>query len=220
MVKGGVAALLADQFFLIAHEDRTGKSRLHPRATGLGLAAALLGELVMMGRLRAVDGELFVVNPEPPGDALAHDVLDLLIAQRHHRELRTWMAYLAQDATDRVGARLIRAGVLEPVVRRRLLSTQTVYMPLDSEQRNKAAWIQVRLANILVQGRVVDITDRALAGLVAATGLTRHVLWDLPVHRPGLGHLHNVVETLPTDIRELVDHTEAAVGSVLAAGRR
>ena len=65
--------MLADQFFLIAHEDRTGKSRLHPRATGLGLAAALLGELVMQGRIRAVEGELFVVNPEPPGDALAHE---------------------------------------------------------------------------------------------------------------------------------------------------
>jgi hypothetical protein len=220
VVKGGVAALLADQFFLIAHEDRTGKSRLHPRATGLGLAAALISELVMQGRVRVIDGELFVVNPEPPGDALAHDVLDLLVAQRHHRELRTWMAYLAQDATERVGERLIRAGVLEPVVRRRLLSTQTVYMPMNSDQRNGAAWIQVRLANILVQGRVVDITDRALTGLVAATGLTRHVLWDLPVHRPGLGHLHTVVETLPSDLREIVDHTEAAVGSVLAAGRR
>jgi hypothetical protein len=28
------------------------------------------------------------------------------------------------------------------------------------------------------------------------------------------------VDSLPTDLRELVDHTEAAVGSVLAAGRR
>ena len=215
-----MAALLADQFFLIAHEERTGRSRLHPRATGLGLAAGLIGELVLLGRVRAVEGELHIVNPEPTRDALSHGVLDLLLAQPQHRELRTWLAFLAQDAADRVGERLIRAGVVEPVVRRRLLSTQTLYMPMNSDQRNQAAWIQVRLANILVQGRVVDITDRALTGLVAATGLTRHVLWDLPVHRPGLGHLHSVVESLPTDLRELVDHTEAAVGSVLAAGRR
>jgi hypothetical protein len=215
-----VAALLADQFFLIAHEDRTGRSRLHPRATGLGLAAGLIGELVMQGRIRAVDGELHVVNLEAPGDALAHGVLDLLIAQPQHRDLRTWLTFLAQDAADRVGERLIRAGVVEPVTRRRLLGTQTLYMPMNSEQRNAAAWVQVRLANILVQGRVVDITDRALAGLVVATGLTRHVLWDFAVHRPGLTHLQTVVESLPSDLRELVDHTEAAVGSVLAAGRR
>jgi hypothetical protein len=46
------------------------------------------------------------------------------------------------------------------------------------------------------------------------------VLWDLAVHRPGLTHLHTVMEFLPADLRELVDHTESAVGSVLAAGRR
>ena len=50
MCSRGVARVLADQFFLIAHEDRTGRSRLHPRATGLGLAAALLGELMLTGR--------------------------------------------------------------------------------------------------------------------------------------------------------------------------
>jgi hypothetical protein len=220
VIKRGVAALLADQFFLIAHEDRTGRSRLHPRATGLGLAAGLIGELMMQGRVRAFDGDLFVVSPEPPGDALAHGVLDLLLAQPQHRELRTWLAFLAQDAADRVGERLIRAGVVEPVTRRRLLGSQTFYLPRDSEQRNAAAWVQVRLANILVQGRVVDIADQALAGLVVATGLTRHVLWDHGAHRAGINHLHTVVESLPTDLRELVDHTEAAVGSVLAAGRR
>jgi hypothetical protein len=186
----------------------------------LGLAAGLIGELLMQGRVRAVDGEIHVVNPEPPRDGLSHGVLDLLIAQPQHRELRTWLSFLAQDAAVRVGERLIRAGVLESVTRRRLLGTQTFYLPMSSDQRNAAAWVPVRLANILVQGRVVDIEDRALAGLVVATGLTRHVLWDFAVHRPGITHLHTVVESLPSDLRELVDHTEAAVGSVLAAGRR
>src|ERR1041384_1529675 len=83
----GVTALLADQFFLIAHEDRSGRSRLHPRATGLGLAAALLGELMLSDRLRVFEGELDGVSREPPRDALSHNNLDLLIAQPQHREL-------------------------------------------------------------------------------------------------------------------------------------
>jgi len=212
--------MLADQFFLIAHEDRTGRSRLHPRATGLGLAAGLIGELILLGRVRAFEGELFVVSRNPPGDSLTHNVLDLLIAQPQHREVRTWLAFLAQDAEISVGEHLIRTGILEPKTRRRLLSTETLYMPMTSEQRNAAAWPQVRLANALVQGRALDIADRALAGLVAATGLTRHVLWNFAVHRPGLRHLYAVVESLPTDLSELVKHTEASIGSVLAAGRR
>src|SRR5688572_31858336 len=105
----------------------------------------------MSGRVRAVEGELHVVNAEPPRDALSHGVLDLLLAQPQHRELRTWLAFLAQDAADRVGERLIRGGVVEAVIRRRLLGSQTFYLPKDSEQRNAAAWVQVRLANILSQ---------------------------------------------------------------------
>ena len=50
--------MLADQFYLIAHEDRTGRSRLHPRATGIGLAAALLGELILDNKLRIFAGDL------------------------------------------------------------------------------------------------------------------------------------------------------------------
>jgi Golgi phosphoprotein 3 GPP34 len=212
--------MLADQFYLIAHEDRTGRSRLHPRATGLGLAAALIAELVLLDRVRVYNGELCVVSRETPGDALAHDVLDLLIVQRHHREVRMWLAFLAQDAEVRVGERLIRAGVVEPVTRRGFRGTQTYFMPTTSNQRNAVAWAPVRLANMLVAGRAMDLADQALAGLVFATGLTRHVLWDLPVHRAGMTNLYAVVESLPTDLRELVEHTGASVGSVLAAGRR
>jgi hypothetical protein len=66
----------------------------------------------------------------------------------------------------------------------------------------------------------MNLSDRTLTALVVATGLTRHVLWDLAAHRQGLAYLPVVVESLPDDLRQLVDHTEALVGSVLAAGRR
>jgi hypothetical protein len=184
------------------------------------LAAALLGELVLLDRVRVHAGEVFVVSREPPGDALTHDVLDLLVVQRQHRELRMWLAFLAQDAATRVGERLLRAGVVEPVTRRGLWGSQTHYMPTSSAQRNAVAWAPVRLANILVHGEPLDRDDHALTGLVYATGLTRYVLWDLPVHRAGMNYLYSAVESLPADLRELVEHTGASVGSVLAAGRR
>jgi hypothetical protein len=219
-VSKGVVAVLADQFFLIAHEDRTGRSRLHPRAVGLGLAAALLGELMVGERITAFEGDVYVVSRNPPGDPLTHDLLDLLIAQPQHRELRTWLAFLAQDAAIKVGERLIRAGVLEPVTRRKLRGSETLYLPMSSDQRNFAAWAPVRLADILVHRRAMNMSDRVLAGLVVATGLTRQVLWDVDAHREGLNHLPTVIGSLPDGLRQLVEHTEAMVGSVLAAGRR
>jgi Golgi phosphoprotein 3 (GPP34) len=212
--------VLADQFFLIAHEDRTGRSRLHPRATGLGLAAALLGELMLEGRVRVFDGDLHVVSRQPPRDALTHDILDLLIAQPQHTEVRTWLAFLSQDAAVKVGERLMRSGAVEPVTRRKMLSTQTLYMPNNEAQRNAAAWAPMRLANLLVRGLEMSTSDRVLAGLVAATGLTRHVLWDFEVHRQAMLLLPSAVASLPGDLRELIEYTEASVGSVLTVGRR
>lgn len=212
--------MLADQFFLIAHEDRTGRSRLHPRATGLGLAAALLGELVLEGRLRIFEGDLHIASPHPPRDALSHDILDLLIAQPQYREVRTWLAYLSQDAAIKVGERLMRSGAVESVTRRKMLSTQTLYMPNNEMQRNAAAWAPARLANMLVRGLDMSATDRMLVGLVAATGLTRHVLWDYEVHRQAFLNMPSVIGSLPDDLRQLVELTESSVGSTLAVGRR
>jgi len=212
--------VLADQYFLIAHEDRTGRSRLHPRATGLGLAAALIGELILDGRVGIADGDLIILDRHPPADALAHDILDLLVAQARHRDVRTWLAFLSQDAAARVGERLMRLGAVEPVVRRRMLSTQTLYMPNSAEQRNAAAWAPARLANLLVRGIEMSVSDRILVGLIAATGLTRYVLYDFEMHRQAFQTLPNAVESLPSDLRELVEYTEASVGSVLTVGRR
>jgi hypothetical protein len=211
---------LADQFFLIAHEDRTGRTRIHPRAIGLGLAAGLIGELMLLGRVSVHSGQVWVISREAPGDVLAHNVLDLLVAQQQHRELHTWLAFLAQDAGAKVGERLLRAGAVDVVVRRKWMRSETQYMPTNAEQRNSAVWAAVRLANLLVQHSEMDLADAALAGLVYATGLTRHVLWDFPLHRPGVPYLYAIVDSLPPDLRELVEHAQASVGSVLAAGRR
>lgn len=216
----GGDGVLADDYFLIAHEDRTGRSRLHPRATGIGLAAALLGELILEGRIGIEDGDVFILDRHPPVDSLTHNILDLLIAQPQHRDMRTWLAYLSQDAAIQVGERLIRAGAVEPVTRRRMLSTQTLYMPNTAAQRNAAAWAPARLANLLVRGVPMSMSDRALIGLVAATGLTRFVLFDFELHREAFNSLPSAVASLPSDLRQLVEYTEASVGSVLTAGRR
>ena len=66
----------------------------------------------------------------------------------------------------------------------------------------------------------MSVTDRILVGLIAATGLTRHVLYDFEMHRHAFQALPNAVDSLPSDLRELVEYTEASVGSVLTAGRR
>jgi hypothetical protein len=203
---------LADELFLIVHDDATGRPRLHTRAAELGLAGALLGELILHGRLTVQDGHITVVDRRPPDDPLAHAVLDQLLAERHYRTVRIWLSYLAGQAMDSVGQRLSRAGLVTHG--RRRWGRPTRYVPLDM---STAAWPQHRLRHLLLRGESLPLADALLAGLVKATGLTPLVLWDAPVssHR----HLSGSVASLPAPLRDLIAQLEAAVGDAVLSHR-
>jgi len=205
--------LIADEFYLIAHNDSRGKAKLHPAATGLGLAGGLLGELILYGHITVTAGQISVIDRRPPADALAHTVLDQLVGESQHRELRTWLSFLAQSATTSVGERLARAGVLRRQESRRLLRTTVSYLPIDL---NAVAWPATRLRALLDRPDPPGVPDALLLGLVVAAGLTREVLWSAG---PRAHHRLNVlIPALPAPLKELVAHTEAAVGAAVLRG--
>ncbi|GGM45562.1 hypothetical protein GCM10011608_32920 [Micromonospora sonchi] len=205
--------LIADEFFLIAHNDIRGKAKLHPAANGLGLAAGLLGELVLYGHITVTSAQVTVIDRRPPADALAHTVLDQLIGEAQHQAVRTWLSFLAQTAVTSVGERLARAGVLRRQESRRLLRTTVNYQPVDL---NVAAWPATRLRAVLERNEPPSVPDALLLGLVAAAGLTREVLWSAG---PRAHHrLNLIVPALPAPLKELVAHTEAAVGAAVLRG--
>lgn len=211
---GRTGLLVADEFFLIAHNDTRGKAKLNPAATGLGLAAGLLSELVLDGHLTVVGGDVSVVNRRPPADALAHTVLDQLIGEAQHRSVRIWLSFLAQSAATSVGERLSRAGVLRRRESRRLLRSKVGYVPVDP---NAAAWPATRLRVLLERSDPPPIlADAVLLGLIAAAGLNREVLWSVG---PRAQHrLTGLIAALPPPLKELVAQTEAAVGAAVLRG--
>jgi len=210
------AAPLADDLFRIGHDDVTGKPRLHPHGLGVGLAAALLAELVLAGHVTVHGGLLYVVDGRPPRDALAHTVLDQLVGEAQLRQPRTWLAFLARDSEELVGQRLVRAGHVRPVQtgRRRRGRARTVYEPVDM---TTAAWPEARLRMYLQQHRQWDVPDMTLAGLVAACGLADRIVWGVraDIRRFFL----DLGAYLPAPLRELVAHTEAAIGNAVLSHR-
>ena len=52
----GGTGRLADDLYLVAHHEITGRPHLQPRALGLGLAGGLLGELALAGTIRLTRG--------------------------------------------------------------------------------------------------------------------------------------------------------------------
>lgn len=206
--------LVADEFYHVAQDESSGKPLLHARILGLGLAAALLGELMLAGHLGAGDGNIVVINQRPPEDALAHTVLDQIIAEPQHRDIGIWLAFLGKTAPDEVGQRMLRAGLLTRSESRGLLRTTVRYLPTD---RSAAAWPETRLRRFLTRGEQLNVHDGLLAGLVFATDLTRKVLWD--GQPQSFQYLAWVISNLPPPLRELVAKTHSAAGNVVVAHR-
>lgn len=214
---GGGGLLLADELFCVAHDDRTGRSRLRHRVLALGLAAGLLGELVLFRRVEILDGGVLrLASREALPEALAHGILQHLLAQPHHRDVRIWLAFLADFAVESVAHRLVLAGVWERVERRRLGRVRVSHLPVDA---NVVAWRAMRLGRLLISPEPIAEADVMLAGLVAITGLTKVVLWQ-PEHRESaLTRIHAEVRRLPWPLHHLLAFTEVALGDAVLAPR-
>lgn len=205
---------LADEFFFAAHDVGTGKLRLNARVAGVGLAGALLGGLVMHGSMHIVSGNV-VLDGAPPDDELGFQTYRQLAADQQVRPLRTWLAYLALDAIDRVGVHMERAGKLELVKRRRVLGSAVRYVPTDTQE---AVWPGDRLYGLVRRGEAFGFHDAMLAGLFLVTGLTKHV-WIDP-DAVTLRRIAAETASLPMSLRDVLSHTEAAVGEITLSPHR
>ncbi|MFD0636371.1 GPP34 family phosphoprotein [Catenulispora yoronensis] len=59
---------MADDFFLMVHDDLSGRPRLSDRILGLGLAGALLCELAILRAIDVEDGELTTSTDREDGN--------------------------------------------------------------------------------------------------------------------------------------------------------
>lgn len=208
--------LLADELFCIGHDDRTGRCRLRPRVVGMGLAAALLAELALYGRIAIDTGEIRVISRQPPPDAVAHSTLAQLLAQPQHRSARTWLAFLSATATDSVAQRLMLAGLWRQRKHRRLGRTGVSFQPADV---NAVAGRSVRLARLLRAAAPIGEPDVMLAGLVMATGLLDTVLWQQELRDAGVARLRSLVHQLPPPLSQLLAVAETAIGDAILMPR-
>jgi hypothetical protein len=167
---------LADDLFLIALDDRTGRFRLEAGTLGLGLSGAMLAELLLAGNI-AISADRVLVKPRTaPPDSLTHSIMELLAAEPQHT-LRIWLTFLARDAIEKIAERLIRdRHIRREETRTLLLRPGTVtYPPVDSSQ---VFWRSARITKLIEEHAITDWSDCFLVGLAHATGLIRLLLRD------------------------------------------
>jgi hypothetical protein len=204
---------LHQELYLIAHGE-DGRPLIHLPTLQLGLASAVLLDLVLAERIEIHSGELYVHDTEPLGYTVVDTVIPALLRDRKHRDLREWLRSLAEDSYDRSCASLVALGLLARVTRRRLgLVPRNRYQPTGTGP-TVIARASVRYA---VEGRErPDAQCAALCGLVAVLRLGDALYVDLPgtqiqelLRRIVSGHVRSV--------REIVAVTDALAGDLAVA---
>ncbi|MET8249909.1 GPP34 family phosphoprotein [Micromonospora sp. NPDC005197] len=108
----GVA--LAEELLLLAYDDSTGKATMPRISLDLGMAAAVLVELALAGRIAYADGNLTVVDPTPTGEPVTDEVLGRIAADTPHTPA-SWVQRLRHGLRDRILGDLCAQGVVQDV---------------------------------------------------------------------------------------------------------
>ena len=205
--------LVADDLYLVAHDDRTGRPLLPPRPLGTGLAGALLAEVMLAGCIRLGPGTAVMVAYDAPA-APAHGqaLLRLIAVEPSPLPVSAWLGYLGQAAARDVAARLEHAGYLTRV-RSRIPGRAVRMVPVNADW----AFAPVtRVRSALDPARRVTAYTAALAGLASASGLGFRL--DQYQARAGRSTA-DAVACLPPDLRQLIAQTQIAVSSAVLAHR-
>ncbi|GAB3358059.1 GPP34 family phosphoprotein [Micromonospora halotolerans] len=169
----GVA--LAEELLLLAYDDETGKATMPRISLDLGMAAAVLVELALAGRIAYADGNLALLDPAPTGEPIADEVLARIAADTPHTP-SSWVQRLRHGLRDRILGDLCGRGVVRDIDETELGFIHVHRYPVADA--SVEADIRQRLAEALIAGQLPDERTAALATLVAvlrmepALGLT------------------------------------------------
>jgi Golgi phosphoprotein 3 (GPP34) len=204
--------LVADDLYLMAHHEMSGRALLQPRPLGLGLAGALLAEVMLDGGLTVRHDGLALPRNIRPADDLALRTWEQIASESGLLPLRDWLLFLARTTAADVALRLERAGYLTRV--RSLAPWRPArWVPVEADWAF-ASLLRVRAA--LDPARRSGPGEAALTGLAAACGLGFRLEEYLAPGGPSPGE---VTAYLHPDLRELVTQTQAAVDGALLSHR-
>jgi hypothetical protein len=105
---------LAEELLLLAYDNESGKAIGSRIGLDLGMAAAVLVELALAGRIAYSDGTIIVINDKPIGEPISDDVLARIAADTPHTPA-SWVQRLRHGLRGRVLADLCARGVIRDV---------------------------------------------------------------------------------------------------------
>lgn len=158
--------LLAEELLLLAYDDESGKTTVSRIGLDLGMAAAVLVDLALDGRVKLGEGRtVAVVDPTLTGHPVADRALERIVADTP-RTVASWVQRLRHGLRDAVLADLCTRGVIREQDETALgFITLHRYPVVD---RAPEADVRARLTAALTGEHPPNERTAALAALIVA----------------------------------------------------
>ena len=170
---------LSEELLLITLDDESGKllDSIKPFSFDIAIAASLIMELTLKGKLDTDAKKLFVVSSEETGDVILDQALAIIVAEKNSLSTSDWLsrfAHYGDTLSDKIIESLVNKGVVQLVEKRLLWVLKTRAYPATSgiEERE----VRSRIMQLLNNDEIPNPSDALLIGLLRATGIMNRLL--------------------------------------------
>ena len=170
---------LSEELLLITLDDESGKllDSIKPFSFDIAIAASLIMELTLKGKLDTDAKKLFVVSSEETGDVILDQALAIIVAEKNSLSTSDWLsrfAHYGDILSDKIIESLVNKGVVQLVEKRLLWVLKTRAYPATSgiEERE----VRSRIMQLLNNDEIPNPSDALLIGLLRATGIMNRLL--------------------------------------------
>lgn len=160
---------LADELFMMGHDEYTGKIKINGDVLSCGLAAAALGELLLAGTLTVDGGRVTGWTAQQNGDVVVDQVVSQLQRVGAGHGVHQWIEHLRAEIKELVAYRMVGHGLIRRETSRSFTGrTQTRFPAGDPTEATRSS---VRLGFLLGRPSDFDPQSALLASLATAVGL-------------------------------------------------
>ena len=162
---------LYEELFLLSINDAKGEL-VGAAASYLpyGLAAAILAELALLGKVQADRKRLAVVDATPTGDELLDGALATIAASPKPRKLSHWIGALASGKLQKRVVQSLATGNVLQIEKKRFLWV-IPYEAYPQQDASAKYWVKARLRGTVLGGEQPEPRTVALLSLLKACRL-------------------------------------------------
>jgi len=210
---------LAEELALLALDDDTGKVIDLPAfALESALAAAIVMELSLEGRIDTDPEKLWVIQPQMTGDPILDGALSQIVKEKAPQPAAHWLRHFARpQLEDDVIARLVARGIVRSEERRLLWVFKTrVYPPASGLEEKE---VRTRILALLEGNDIPSPRDALLVGLMRSSGILRRLLSaaDYERLRERIDHLAQL-EHVSRELSSTLTELQVALARTYVAG--